>query len=79
MKSIDTSGLPEGRRAELVSHLGVHLGDTLTAASLEGLETAVHQFDERLVVGYVLSEGGQAGIRIGLVEGAEPGWVHVQK
>jgi hypothetical protein len=79
VKSLESRGLPEGRRGELFSRLQVHVGDMLTAASLEQLETAVRQYDERLVVGYALAEGGQVGIRIGLIEGGEPGWVHVRQ
>jgi len=64
VESIRTRGLEEGRGTELQARLPIHIGDTLTAQSVEQLETAVRQFDERLAVAYALQEGGKVGIRI---------------
>ena len=71
VKSIDARGMSESQSAELILRLGVHLGDTMTADSLKRLEEGVRQYDERLIVGYALEEGGQVGIRIVPTEGGE--------
>ncbi len=77
VRSINSRGLPEGRSAELLGRLQFHVGDTVTADSLEQFEGAVRQFDEQMVIGYTLTEGNQ--VEIHLVYTPGEGTVRVRK
>jgi TonB family protein len=64
IESIEVVGLTEGARSDLLSQLPVHVGDTVTGASLEGVGNAVRKFDEHLEWRVVLHEQGRASILI---------------
>jgi hypothetical protein len=63
--SIDVVGLTDPVRAQLLSRLPVHAGDTLSRALLERLEKAIRNFDEHLEMNLERQEDGQgAALRI---------------
>lgn len=50
--------------SDLLSQLPVHVGDTVTGSSLEGVGAAIRKFDEHLEWRTVLLERGRASIVI---------------
>ena len=64
LKSIDFQGLSAAARDELLARLPVHVGDTLAEDSMEKVQAAVKQFDERLGLSMFTARDGQVKIRI---------------
>jgi TonB family protein len=69
LTTIDVIGLSEEVKSELLSRLPLHVGDTLSAASMEAFGRAVRQFDEHLEWQVRAAADGGATIRI-IVPGA---------
>src|SRR5581483_5952017 len=70
VKTLSISGLSDEARADLLSRLPVHEGDTLSAESLRQLVQTVKSFDEHLAVDAVPSNG-DAAILIRLPSGVQ--------
>ena len=64
LAKIEIVGLPEAARADLLSRLPVHVGDSLREDTFETLSAAVRKFDEHLSVSIRMGEGGRATVRI---------------
>jgi TonB family protein len=57
-------GLSDQSRTELMSHLQIHVGDTLAADSLDRARAEVRAFDEHLNVGTATSPNGDVALMI---------------
>ncbi len=57
-------GLSDQSRSDLMSHLQIHLGDTLTADSLDRARAEVRAFDEHLTVGTATTPNGEVALMI---------------
>lgn len=58
LKAINTVGLSDDARSELLSRLDVHVGDTITPDMMAGISKAAREFDEHLrVVSTSASQG----------------------
>jgi TonB family protein len=64
LKSITVSDLSEQPRADLLSQLPVHEGDTLSVESLQNVTRAVKGFDEHLSVGVMSVGSSEATLEI---------------
>jgi TonB family protein len=69
VKGISVFGLSDQSRADLLSQLPVHEGDTLSVESLQNVTRAVKGFDEHLSVGVMSVGSGEATLEI-MVPGA---------
>jgi TonB family protein len=56
--------LSDQSRSDLMSHLQIHVGDTLAADSLEKARAEVKAFDEHLTFGTVITPNGEVGLLI---------------
>ena len=76
VKNIAIIGLSDSARNDLTARLPVRVGDTLSADSFESVKQAVREYDDHLVVGFLLTIDGQAELRIsvgkerGVIEGS---------
>jgi TonB family protein len=61
---INIVGLPEQARADLLSQLPIHEGDTLSRESLARAFQVVREFDEHLNTGIVTDTNGEPSLRI---------------
>ncbi len=75
LKAIDIQGLTAASRDELLAKLPVHVGDTLAGDTMESVEAAVKQFDERLGLS-MFTTGGQVEIRITAPGSSDSGEPH---
>lgn len=57
-------GLSDQSRTDLMSHLQIHLGDTLAADSLDRARAEVRAFDEHLNVGTAIATNGEVALMI---------------
>jgi TonB family protein len=73
LKGIVVLGLSDQARADLLSQLPVHEGDTLSAESLQNVTRAAKAFDEHLVVHVVLGGNSEAALGIALAGGTAAG------
>jgi TonB family protein len=64
LKNISVLGLSDSARADLLSHLPVHEGDTMSPDSIVKLREAVREFDEHLNVAVGRDNEGNAGVQI---------------
>ncbi|MEO8372178.1 MAG: TonB family protein, partial [Candidatus Solibacter sp.] len=51
LNQISVQGLNDTMRSDLTSRLGVHVGDTMNAATMERVRKAAMEFDEHMLVG----------------------------
>jgi TonB family protein len=70
VKGINVVGLSDQPRADLLSQLPVHEGDTLSAESLQNVTRAVKGFDEHLSVGVMSVGSSEATLEIMVLGGA---------
>jgi TonB family protein len=70
VKGINVVGLSDQSRADLLSQLPVHEGDTLSAESLQNVTRAVKGFDEHLSVGVMSVGSSEATLEIMVLGGA---------
>ncbi|HXB74220.1 MAG TPA: M56 family metallopeptidase [Candidatus Acidoferrales bacterium] len=61
---INIVGLPDQARADLLSQLPLHEGDTLSRDSLARAVQVVHEFDEHLNVNIITATNGDANMQI---------------
>jgi TonB family protein len=73
LKGIIVSGLSDQARADLLSQLPVHEGDTLTGESLVNVTRVARAFDEHLVVIPMLAGSSEATLGIMLAGGTAAG------
>jgi TonB family protein len=73
LKGITVSGLSDQARADLLSQLPVHEGDTLTGESLVNVTRVARAFDEHLVVIPMLAGSSEATLGIMLAGGTAAG------
>ena len=64
VKSISTPGLDDSVRRDLMGHLPVREGDTLSQELVEQINTAVRTYDEHLRVLFFATDDGQAELRV---------------
>jgi TonB family protein len=64
LKSITVSGLSDQSRADLLSQLPVHEGDTLSVESLQNVTRVAKAFDEHLSVGVMSTGSTEATLEI---------------
>ena len=61
---INVGGLSEQSRSDLMSRLQVHVGDTLTADTMEKVRAEVRAFDEHLLVVTIMMPNGEVSLMI---------------
>jgi TonB family protein len=66
VKTIQTRGIPDRAREELLGRIPVHVGDTLTATLYEQLLTAVQAYDSHLAVVALPVSPTEAAVAIGV-------------
>ncbi len=74
LNRIDVQGLNDTMRNDLMSRLGVHIGDTMTPEMMERVRKSAMEFDEHIMVGTMYGKDNEVTLSLRM-PGASPGGV----
>jgi len=72
LNQINVQGLNDTMRNDLMSRLGVHVGDTMNSAALERVRKAAMEFDEHMQVGTMYGKDNEVSLML-MMPGARAG------